>query len=179
MFEIFGIIPLIKILVISFVLILSSFFIGSIITGNNTKNLGVQFLIGLLSIIGLIAIIITQGISIFTPAILSLIIFFKPKLKINIRFLFLLKRTLQLYSFFIVFLLIELFRNNYFSGTLLTKGYRDYGYYLSLISGIIDTGKESTQIYLEYFGQNAAVNFYHYFDIYIFFLQSFLPSCHQ
>ena len=169
MFEIFGIYPLVKILIIVFILFFLSFFIGKIYTQNYTSNIAIQFLIGILIVVSLIAIITSLAKTIFLVFFILIIFLLKPSLEfISVKGLKLaLKSALKLVGLFLLFTVEELFRNEYFSNDFILTGYTDYTYYLTIAENLIQNGVESPFNYMVNYGIESSPSLYHYFDIYI------------
>ncbi|MBL4710292.1 MAG: hypothetical protein JKY48_17820 [Flavobacteriales bacterium] len=168
MFEIFGIFPLIKILVLVGLLVYSGFVIGDFIASESTKNKAIHLFIGISVILSFLAIINTRGISVFTPSLLCILLLFKPQWKLNrVNLKASLFHTGQLFLFFLPFFLIEIYRQSYFSTEFISNSYGDYSYYLVTAQNIWDTGIETTYAYMHEYGTQLAPNLYHYFDLYL------------
>jgi hypothetical protein len=168
MFELFGFLPLVKILGIVFFLFYFSFLIGRFISWESTENKGLQFFIGLSSILSVVAIINSLGLTVFTPSFISILVLFKPKIKFsNLNWQKAFKCTLQLFGLFIPFLLIELYRQSFFSKEFFNAGFGDYQFYIDTAQNIWKEGVESSLAYLTHYDLPTATNIYHYYDLYL------------
>jgi hypothetical protein len=168
MFELFGIIPLIKILFIFFLSAYCSFFIGRAITIQTTQNRGIHLFIGLSALIAFIAIYNSKGLTVFTPSLLSIFILFRPKFQwTNFQWQSALKDSIQLLGLFFPFLLFELYRQSYFSNEFVNGSFGDYQYYVDAAENIWKGGVESSGAYLLNFDLPTATNIYHYYDLYL------------
>lgn len=169
MYEIFGFGPLIKVFIILTVLIYTSFFLGSLISNRHSNNSVIHFLVGLSTIVSLMALIITMGKTVFIPFILFLFIYFPPSLPQQITSVFKisLKNSLWLITLVGVFLIQGIFRFDYFSDQFVHNAYSDFSFYLMVAESLLKTGIESPYNYLSLLDVSVAPSIYHFYDIYL------------
>ena len=168
MVEVVGIMPIVKILAMSFLIVLGSFWIGQLICSKTSSNPALQFFIGLSTWVSVLAIIVTRGYSVFTPSLLCILLLFKPSLKtLSYDIYRPLKNTAFFMLFFIPVLFIELYRQSYFSNEIVNSGFGDYQFYTSAARNIFKGGIESSLAYLNHYGISTYTNLYHYFDLYL------------
>lgn len=168
MFELFGLVPLLKVLLVGFLTTYLSFFFGNIIARDKTNNYGIIFIVGTIVLCSLYAIIINWGKSIFTPALVSLIILFKPSFKlIKQAFVDALKPSLSFFVIFLVCFFLQLAKEPYFSTEYISTTYTDYSFYISAMQDILLGGGESTIGYLSNYGIEVDPNIYHFYDLYL------------
>lgn len=170
MFEIFGWLPLLKVIFITLLTIWLSAFLGVYFAAKKTKNIALRLTIGLVMLFGLIAIINSNGISIFTPVCISIFAVFKPKLSLkDFDFKAVNNIVVSFFKFFIPFLLIELFRQSYFSNDFINSSWADYASYISASKSILQFNIETPTAYLANYLYEPSFGLYHYFDIYALF----------
>lgn len=168
MVEVVGIAPILKILALSLLIVFGAFLTGQVIVYKSSSNPALQFFVGLSTLVGIMAIIVTKGFSVFTPSLLCLLILFKPSLKINtFQLIQSLRNTAFFMLFFVLVMLMELHRQSFFSKQMINSGFGDYQFYISAARNIFEGGVESSLAYLNHYGLDTYTNIYHYFDLYL------------
>ena len=170
MYQLFGVIPLAKILSIVLLVTYLSFLIGKLITNNKTKNVAIDFLIGLFFLFGLIASYITYCQSVFLPVIIGLPLLFKTRIqfdKLKALSIQSLRDVAKFGLIFCAFFLIELFRQDYFNKEFVNSSWADYSFYLTTVRNILKSGVEGSFAYLNDYSIDYTPNIYHFFDLYI------------
>jgi hypothetical protein len=169
MFTLFGILPLVKILLVAFVVIFGSNLIGSFFKISDSQNSNSsQFLIGVLVLVSLLAGVINKGNTIFIPFLFSLILLFKDHIKFDaFKIANTLSISLKIYAIFLVFFSIQLVREPYFSDQIVSATYNDFSFYMSTVQDIIKFREESKLATFMNYGIDVKLSLYHYFDLYL------------
>lgn len=168
MYQLFGITPILIILCLVFSTLILAFLLAQFINQNKDSNAGVQLFVGLSVILSITAIILTAGKTVFTPSLLVIFLLFKPKLKeVELNLKLAIKQSLHFFLIFLLLLVSQILREDYFSSEVLTSSFGDYSFYLTAAENIYRYGQESAIAYLGEYGMEVSPNLYHYFDLYL------------
>lgn len=168
MFQLFGILPLVKILTGVFLFISFSQLLGALITRSKTSNAATQLVIGLVFVLGIAALVINKGITVFLPALLAIVLIFKLKFTVALNDIRqALKNTIIFVGIFTFFFVVEVFKQDYFSKEIVNSSWGDFSYYVLMAREMFQHGVEGTQVYLNDYRVETSPNIYHYFDLYL------------
>lgn len=168
MFELFGLIPILKICSVIFVISFVSFLLGGFVTNRTTNNNAISLFIGLTTLLAIISIVNSGGLTIFSPSLVCILLLFKPKYSLSeFDWRKSLHCAVQFFGFFIPFLVVELIRQSYFSNEIVYSGFGDYQFYTDTAQNIWQSGIESSLAYLSHYNISTSANIYHYYDLYL------------